>query len=289
MAPQAAKLERSGESAAGREPRLQTLIFTPPPSQPLSPATRKLLWADPAPGDTAGIQALRRHGFEVVHLTEAAALRDTLESGRFDLVLMEAVWPEEDGLSLCRELAAEGGAPVVLYSASTDSLDCVTGLEFGADDYVAKTAHPLELLARVRAVLRRMGTEAAARAAASGVRAWRYDEALRAVSGPGGTLVYLSVADNQLLAFLAARPREVVSRERLRRELYVDASRITPRAVDTRVTRLRRALQRCEGAGDMIATVRNGGYALNAAAEEGPDGGLILRASARRLSRRQAG
>jgi two-component system OmpR family response regulator len=103
--------------------------------------------------------------------------------------------------------------------------------------------------------------------------------------GPGGVQAYLSVANSQLLGFLAARPREVVSRERLRRELYLDGSKITPRAVDTRMTRLRRALQRCEGAGDMIATVRNGGYALNAAVEEGPEGGLILRSAGKRIAR----
>jgi two-component system, OmpR family, response regulator len=288
MAPQAAKLERT--TAAGpappRGPGHQTLIFTPPPAAPLAPASRRVLWADPAADETPpGIQALRRHGFEVSQVATADELRAALQPGAFDLVLMETVWPDEDGLCLCRELAAEGAAPVVLYSASTDSLDCVTGLEFGADDYVAKTAHPLELLARVRAVLRRMGTEAAARAAASGVRAWRFDEALRSLIGPGGVQAYLSVANSQLLGFLAARPREVVSRERLRRELYLDGSKITPRAVDTRMTRLRRALQRCEGAGDMIATVRNGGYALNAAVEEGPEGGLILRSAGKRIAR----
>ena len=286
MAPPVVQLDHSTGTRPAPRPGPQTLMFATPAAVPLSAVSQRILWADPGEAEApAGVQALRRHGYEVSRVGSAAELREALAGGGFDLVLMEAVWPDEDGLSLCRELASEGRAPVVLYAASTDSLDCVTGLEFGADDYVCKTAHPLELLARVRAVLRRLGSEAAARAGASGVKAWRFDEQLRSVAGPGGTLVYLSIANSQLLAYLTARAREVVSREQLRRELYVDASRITPRAVDTRMTRLRRALERCEGAGEMIATVRNGGYALNAAVEEGPDGGLILRAAAKRLPR----
>jgi two-component system OmpR family response regulator len=246
-----------------------------------STATRdlpRIVWADPTEAEaTAGVQVLRRHGFDVRHVGSAAELRDLIDEGEADLILLEVVWPDDDGLSLCKDLTEAGAPPVIIYSASTDSVDCITGLEFGADDFVCKSAHPLELLARVRALMRRLNR--APRDRRKAPEGWRFYEALRCVIGPSGKTAYLSATDAQVLRALIARPKQVVSRAQLLDGLEAGAD-VTARAVDTRVTRLRRALNRCDGGGFLIKTLRGGGYALAALMEDAPDGAVILRGGA---------
>jgi two-component system OmpR family response regulator len=247
----------------------------PPPSVG-RPET--ILWADPRGGEAdPGVQALRRHGYEVVHVGSPAALPETLRERHPDVVLLEAIWPQEDGLTLCREMADASGPPVIVYSASTNSLDCVTSLEFGADDFVSKAAHPLELLARVRALLRRVAT--AGRPAAPSQFTWNFHENLRCLFGPNGGSVYLSPADCDLLASLARHPRQVVSRDEIAGS--DPEADVTARAIDRRVVRLRRVMDACDGGGYLIKTVRGGGYALNAAVERAASGALLIAPSHR--------
>jgi two-component system OmpR family response regulator len=255
---------------AGRD----SLVFGTPANRGLA----RIVWADPGEADTsAGVQVLRRHGFEVRHVTSPGALRDLIDEDEVELILLEVVWPDDDGLSLCKDLAVEGGPPVIIYSASTNSVDCITGLEFGADDFVCKQAHPLELLARVRALMRRLSRGPRGRKRTP--EGWRFYEALRCVIGPSGKTAYLSATDAHVLSALIARPKQIVSRRDLLDGLEPGAD-VTARAVDTRVTRLRRALNRCDGGGFLIKTLRGGGYALGALMEDGPDGAVILRGGA---------
>src|SRR5688572_9057164 len=120
------------------------------------PGSPRVLWIDSDPADIEpGLDMLRRHGFEVERASSAAEAQPTLDAASADLVILETSLPDADGLALCRKLSEAETAPVLVFSKAADTLDRVAGLEFGADDVLAKTTHPLELLARVRALLRR--------------------------------------------------------------------------------------------------------------------------------------
>lgn len=242
------------EFAAGAAP------FRAPPA---SGGTR-VLWIDADSGAIEpGLEMLRRHGYEVERAGSALEAQPTLEREGCDLVILETALPDADGLALCRKLSEADGAPVLLFAKSADTLDRVAGLEFGADDVLAKTTHPLELLARVRALLRRSSRHAR-RTAAAALETWRFDAELGYVTSPIGRTVRLSPADAALLRALAARPGEVLHRDALVALLHGDGSTAGGRSIDARVARLRRTLSACDGAGDLIKTLRGGGYLFQA-------------------------
>jgi two-component system OmpR family response regulator len=151
----------------------------------------------------------------------------------------------------------------MVMATAADTLDRVAGLEFGADDVLAKTTHPLELLARVRALLRRAARHTR-REAEAALDTWRFDAELGYVTSPKGRTVRLSPADAALLSALAARPGEVLPREALVALLHGDGGAAGGRSIDARVARLRRTLSACDGAGELIKTLRGGGYLFQA-------------------------
>jgi two-component system OmpR family response regulator len=227
-------------------------------------ASPRVLWIDA--DETAiepSVEMLRRHGYEVECAGSALAAQPTLERHDADLVILETALPDADGLALCRRLSEDEGAPVLVFAKAAETLDRVAGLEFGADDVLAKTTHPLELLARVRALLRRAARHARKTAEAA-LETWRFDAELGYVTSPKGRTVRLSPADAALLRALAARPGEVLPRDALVALLHGDGSAAGGRSIDARVARLRRTLSACDGAGDLIKTLRGGGYLFQA-------------------------
>jgi DNA-binding response OmpR family regulator len=222
----------------------------------------RVLWID-ADGDAIepGIEMLRRHGFLVERACSAAEAQPILDREGADLVILDTALPDADGLALCRRLSET--APVLVVAKAADTLDRVAGLEFGADDVLGKTAHPLELLARVRALLRR-GARHARRTAEAALETWRFDAELGYVTAPSGRAVRLSPADAALLRALAARAGQVLPRDALVALLHGDGATTGGRSIDARVARLRRTLSACDGAGDMIKTMRGGGYVFQA-------------------------
>ncbi|RAK63309.1 response regulator transcription factor [Phenylobacterium kunshanense] len=237
---------------------------------PVRPATAqgspRVLWIDADPSAIeAGVEMLRRHGFEVEQAATADAARTVLDGpGGADLVILETALPDADGLALCRRLSEAETAPVMVVASAADTLDRVAGLEFGADDVLPKTIHPLELLARVRALLRRAARQAR-QASEAELATWRFDAELGYVTSPSGRTVRLSPADAALLQLLAARPGEVLPRDALVAQLHGgDRAAAGGRSIDARVARLRRTLSACDGAGDLIKTLRGGGYLFQA-------------------------
>jgi two-component system OmpR family response regulator len=227
-------------------------------------ASPRVLWIDADEGAIEpGLEMLRRHGYEVERAGSALEAQPTLERHDADLVILETSLPDADGLALCRRLSEDEGAPVLVFAKAADTLDRVAGLEFGADDVLAKTTHPLELLARVRALLRR-ATRHARKTAEAALETWRFDAELGYVTSPKGRTVRLSPADAALLRALAARPGEVLPRDALIALLHGDGSSAGGRSIDARVARLRRTLSACDGAGDLIKTLRGGGYLFQA-------------------------
>jgi two-component system OmpR family response regulator len=171
----------------------------------------------------------------------------------------------EDGFSLCQRLRAKSRVPIIMLTAVTDHTDRIVGLELGADDYVTKPFDPRELLARVKAVLRRTATAPSA-PARSDIRPimcfgdWRLDVARRELRTSDNTLVLLSGAEFDLLLAFVERPQKVLTRDQLLDLAHGPAHAAYDRSVDTLVSRLRRKLEVDPRAPSVIRTVRNGGY-----------------------------
>jgi DNA-binding response OmpR family regulator len=207
---------------------------------------------------------LVREGFAVERAEDAAAMDRALTRARPDLVILDLMLPGEDGLSICRRLRVGDGLPILMLSAKSDEIDRVVGLEMGADDYLTKPFGPRELLARVRALLRR--GHAAPRPAE---RRYAFDGFVidldaRLLADPGANPVPLTSGEFDLLACLVQRPRRVLSRDQILDATRGRAAEPFDRTVDMLMSRLRRKLDAAHPGANLIATVRNGGYLFTA-------------------------
>lgn len=213
---------------------------------------------------------LGRHGFDVALAPDAVAMDAILERQKIDLVVLDLMMPGEDGLSVCRRLAASGKMPVVMLSAAGEETDRIVGLEVGADDYVQKPCSPRELLARIRAVLRR-AAEPEASDAVPGERelyefaGWRLDMMRRELRSPDSVLVNLSSGEFALLRAFLEHPQRVLTRDQLLDYARGRDTFAYDRAIDVQVSRLRRKLDAASSGGELIKTVRNEGYVFASA------------------------
>jgi two-component system OmpR family response regulator len=204
---------------------------------------------------------LGQHGYEARSAASAAEMDRSLASGRTDLIVLDLMMPGEDGLSVVRRLS--GTPPVVMLSAMGEDTDRIVGLELGADDYLAKPCNPRELLARIRAVLRRPREDEAPTAAALMFDGWRLDLVRRELSQPGGEIVTLSAGEFGLLRAFAERPGRVLTRDQLLEAARGAEADVFDRAMDVQISRLRKKLD--DGSGrELIATVRGEGYRFDA-------------------------
>jgi two-component system OmpR family response regulator len=220
-------------------------------------------------------QYLALAGMQPLTAADASEARMLLQHHPIDLVVLDVMLPQESGLDFLRWLREHTRVPVIMVTALGSTIDRVVGLELGADDYVSKPFEPGELVARVRAVLRRAPVRDAGAAAAPiqpcvfRFADWRLDTGSRELRHADGVLVPLSTSEYRLLCVFLTHPRTVLSRERLvelahRRELLP-----TDRSMDIQIHRLRQRL-RDAGDGLLFRTVRNIGYALDADVEAGP-------------------
>ncbi|MGE5505424.1 MAG: response regulator [Actinomycetota bacterium] len=205
---------------------------------------------------------LEREGFRATAVGDGVAMRHALAAGGIDLVVLDLMLPGEDGLSLCRDLRARTDLPVIMLTAKGTEGDRVAGLETGADDYLAKPFGAAELLARIRAVLRRarprQGSEVLCFAG------WRLDTVHRRLTSAEGVLVELTGAEYDLLLALLRHCNQVLDRDRL---LELTRGRLAgpeDRTIDVQVGKLRRKLEPDPKAPTLIKTVRGGGYVLAA-------------------------
>ncbi|WP_024512391.1 response regulator [Bradyrhizobium sp. ARR65] len=211
---------------------------------------------------------LSRHGYRVSIAHSGSEMASILEASRISLVILDLMLPGDDGLALCRRLRVTSTLPIIMLTAMGDEVDRIIGLEMGADDYLAKVANPRELLARVRAVLRRAGAPEA-RAPADQKRilefaGWRLDVTHRQLYSARNALVPLRAGEFDLLLAFVERPHRVLSRDQL-----LDLSRgrtasAFDRSIDVQVSRLRRKIEPDPKEPTLIKTVRNGGYLLAA-------------------------
>lgn len=210
-------------------------------------------------------QYLRKQGFRARLSANAAEARTAIAEATVDLVVLDVMMPGEDGLSLCRWLVARGGPPVILLTAMADDTDRIVGLELGADDYLVKPFNPRELLARIRAVMRRAKPRSAT--VASECRRfdrWTHDPAARRLRQDDGQEIDLTSGESRLLGVLLDHPREVLSRARLLDLTAGREAKAYDRAIDNQISRLRRKIEANPQQPMLLVTDWGGGYALAA-------------------------
>ncbi|OYU14975.1 MAG: DNA-binding response regulator [Alphaproteobacteria bacterium PA4] len=204
---------------------------------------------------------LRQHGFRVSTADGGGAMRAILAREPVDIVVLDIMMPGEDGLSIARSLAGQPDIGIIMVSALGSETDRIVGLEVGADDYLAKPLAPRELVARIRAVMRRRRlTTAAGRSGALLLfDGWRCDLTRNALHDPADVLVSLSQGEFALLRVFLEQPQRVLSRDQLLDNCRASESDAFDRAIDTQVSRLRRKLaSRSET--EFIRTIRQEGY-----------------------------
>jgi two-component system, OmpR family, response regulator len=207
----------------------------------------------------------RKHGHTVSVAADGKTMFSALQRHTVDLIILDVMLQDEDGFSLCRQLRASSAVPIIMLTAVADHTDRVVGLELGADDYLTKPFDQRELLARVKAVLRRT---AAAAAAPKPVEArpslcfagWHLDVVRRELRSAEGALSLLSGGEFDLLLAFAEHPRRVLTREQL-----IDLARGSThvaydRSIDVQVSRLRYKLEQDPKNPALIRTVRSAGY-----------------------------
>ncbi|MBR1121888.1 response regulator [Bradyrhizobium lablabi] len=215
---------------------------------------------------------LTQHGYRISLAESAVALRRLLERSAPDLVVLDIMMPGEDGLSLCRHLRSTTELPVILLTAMAEETDRIVGLEVGADDYLTKPFNPRELLARIKAVLRRVQSlpPQKGRLASKVVRfdRWTFDVNRRELLGSDGVAVPLSTAEFRLLCAFLDHPGLVLSRNQLL-DLTVgrDADPFD-RSIDNQVSRLRKKIEADPKVPALIKTHWGGGYSLVAEVEQ---------------------
>ena len=203
---------------------------------------------------------LETNGFDVSCVGDGGGLRESLAQSTPDLVVLDLMLPGDDGLVLLREIRASGGPPVIIVSARGEEVDRVVGLEVGADDYLAKPFGPRELLARVRAVLRRGGTAGVSRRAQShAFGPYRVDIPSRVLSGPSGEIA-LTGGEFELLRIFLEHPNRVLSRDQLISLMKGYERDPFDRSVDVRVARLRRKIEPDPESPVYLRTIWGQGY-----------------------------
>jgi two-component system, OmpR family, response regulator len=211
---------------------------------------------------------LRMHGFAVTLCDGGRSLRATLAGQSPDLIVLDLNMPEEDGLSIIRHLKQRSTVPVIMLTATASPIDRVVGLELGADDYLAKPVELRELLARIRSVLRRsIPTAPAAAPVATFAKqpAVRFgtkwlDLDSRSLRDDDGNEVPLTTSEFLLLKAFADHPRRVLSRERLLDLANARDAEAFDRAIDVRITRIRRKIEPDPTHPTIIRTMRGAGY-----------------------------
>lgn len=233
---------------------------------------------DEAPAREMVGDYLKMHGFTVTLCDGGKSLRAAIDGSMPDLVVLDLNMPEEDGLSIIRDLKSRINVPVIMLTATASPIDRVVGLELGADDYVAKPCELRELMARIRSVLRRSAPAKAAGADAAPAKSdkdqlvrfgtkWLDLEA-QALRDDEGNEHPLTASEFGLLKVFAANPKRVLSRERLLELANARDAEAFDRAVDLRIMRIRRKIEPDPTKPAVIRTIRGGGYLFSPAGEK---------------------
>src|SRR4051812_11916531 len=228
----------------------------------------RILMVDDDPGIRDVVSDfLTRHGYVVETAADSQAMEKVLAREPVDLVVLDVMLPGEDGLAICRRLSKPEGPAIIMLSAMGEDTDRIVGLEIGADDYLPKPCNPRELLARVRAVLRRRQEPKAVEEHHGGgleFAGWRLDLVRRELKTPQGVVINLSSGEFSLLRALVERPQRVLTRDQLLDFARGPETEAYDRAIDVQISRLRKKLDDGAGGQELIRTIRNEGYMFSA-------------------------
>lgn len=223
---------------------------------------------------------LQRNGMRATPARDAAEMDQLLQQGEFDLIVLDLMMPGEDGLSVARRLSSRPGSPpILMLTALAEDTDRIIGLEVGADDYLPKPFNPRELLARIKAILRRADRPEPIAGSLTGHRlgfaGWVLDTDRQVLvrqevfDRKGETLteadeLRLTTGEFRLLTAFLERPRRILSRDALLTAVSGRQSLAFDRSIDNLVSRLRRKIEDPDGPPRIITTIRSGGYSLTA-------------------------
>jgi len=212
---------------------------------------------------------LKKHGYRVTTAVDGKEMWRAISNWAIDLVVLDLMLPGDDGLTLCRKLRAKSAVPIIMLTMMNEETDRIVGLEMGADDYLPKPFNPRELLARMKAVLRRTNklrdSDTDERSKTLNFAGWKLEIGRRRLKSTGGLLIDLSAGEFDLLVALVEHPQQVLTRDQL---LDLTHGRVeTPfdRSIDMQISRLRKKLAVGDDRQELIKTVRGGGYILTAA------------------------
>ncbi|MFS2011923.1 response regulator [Azospirillum sp. CT11-132] len=213
---------------------------------------------------------LAGEGYRVTTAQDTASARQALDGDPVDLVVCDLRLPDGDGLGLVRQIRTESQIPVIILSSKDQDVDRIVGLELGADDYLTKPFNPRELLARIKAVLRRVSSDARPARSADELRAvvqfanWELDLTAQRLRGQEGREVELTKAEFGLLAAFVKRPQRVLTRDQLLDLTRVDGAEVFDRSIDVLILRLRRKIEANPKEPRIIKTERGAGYVFDA-------------------------
>lgn len=209
---------------------------------------------------------LTQHGYVVHMAKDGKAMAQQLVQHSVDMVILDIMMPGEDGISLCRRLRAESTMPILMLTAITEDVERILALEIGADDYLSKPFNPRELLARIKAILRRTENVPSSndqpKQNVFHFDGWQLDESKRQLLSPDHVEITISTGEYSLLQVFLQHPQEVLSRDRLLTLTKNRTAEPYDRSIDIQVSRLRQKLEADPKQPEMIKTVRGGGYIL---------------------------
>lgn len=211
---------------------------------------------------------LENNGITVTRVISGEALDARMTAGGYDILILDLNLPGEDGFSICRRVRAAGDMPIVIVTAQGEDVDKILGLEMGADDYIVKPFNPRELLARIRAVLRRAEPQSRNEATPASQSfyflGWRVNLLAREVVSPKGMKVAMTGAEFDLLHALCENPNRVLTRDQLINMTHGPTAGPFERSIDVLISRLRQKIETDPKNPTMIQTVRSEGYMLSA-------------------------
>jgi two-component system OmpR family response regulator len=217
-------------------------------------------------------RVLRENGYRTSGARDGREMREVLGAAAVDLIILDLMLPGPSGLDLCRELRATSSVPIIMLTAKGEDTDRIVGLELGADDYLPKPFNPRELLARIRAVLRRAAaapapTPAAAHPGAPAARGrritfagWTLDPLRREITSADGVVVDLSGGEYDVLIAFVEHPNRILTRDQLLDLARNRSANAFDRSIDVQISRIRRKLEAGGQSPPLIKTVRGAGY-----------------------------
>ncbi|WP_051045583.1 response regulator [Tistrella mobilis] len=225
--------------------------------------------------DDAGIGGLlaltmQESGMQATVVGDGRGMTAALSRQGFDLIVLDIMLPDEDGVSLCRRIRAEMTIPIIMLTALGEEIDRIVGLEVGADDYVTKPFSPRELVARIRSLLRRASYGAALPDARRRLRfdGWEIDPLRRQLHDPSRARIALTTTEFDLLLAFCRNPGRVITREELLSLTHAGLAGPIERSIDVHISRLRQKIEADPKEPALLRTVRLGGYVFTAVVEE---------------------